>query len=234
MASGFMIGSECADWWKKRNEEYHDELEQYVLDNPGYFAVFVATAKATAADYAMVSIVDLARLGEGMAEGTVEGIVRDVFRLLAFLPQGKVLQGSKTLFGRAIQVLSNLRIWRALEGGLCVPISIAQALQRGGYKVAVSLKEIADALGSPLIRIFKDGTMWHTVEGALKSLGVQFSKFDGAAYRTLDALKRLASEQGKPLLVRIVGGGEGHAILVGPTASGVKIIDRVGMFNTLE
>jgi hypothetical protein len=61
MGQGFMIGSECADWWEKRNKEYHEELEQYVLDNPGYFAVFVATGKATAADFAMTMWVDLAR-----------------------------------------------------------------------------------------------------------------------------------------------------------------------------
>lgn len=235
MGQGFMIGSECADWWEKRNKEYHAELEQYVLDNPGYFAVFVATGKATAADFAMTMWVDLARLGEGAAEGSLKGIVQDVFRVLNFVPEGKVLQGSKTLFSRAVQVLSNFRIWRKIEGGLCAPIAIAQALQRGGHKLGVGLAEIAEALGTPLVGIFKKGVMWNAVEGALTKLGLQFSKFDGAAYKTFDALKRLASEQAKPLLVSITAAdGAGHAILVGRTATGIKIIDRYGVFNTLD
>jgi hypothetical protein len=57
--------------------QYHEEFEQYVLENPGYFAVFVATGKSTAADFAMTMWVDLARLGEGAAEGSVKGIVQD-------------------------------------------------------------------------------------------------------------------------------------------------------------
>jgi hypothetical protein len=235
MAQGFMIGSECADWWEQRNKAYHEELEQYVLDNPGYFAVFVATAKATAADFAMTMWVDLARLGEGAAEGSVKGVVQDVFRVLSFIPEGKVLQGSKTLLGRAVQVLSNFSIWRKLEGGLCVPIAIAQALQRGGHSIGVSLAEVAKALGTPLIRIFKDGVAWNLVEDALVKLGLQFSKFDGGVYRTLDALKQLAAREGRPLLVQVkAADGALHAILIGKTASGFKIIDRYGVFNSLE
>ena len=95
MAQGFMIGSECADWWEKRNKEYHEELEQYVLENPGYFAVFVATAKATAADFGTTMWVDLARLGEGAAEGSVKGIVQDVFRVLNFVPEPRFSQDQR-------------------------------------------------------------------------------------------------------------------------------------------
>lgn len=235
MAQGFMIGSECADWWEKRNKEYHAELEQYVLENPGNFAVFVATAKATGADFAMTMWVDLARLGEGFAEGSVTGIARDLFRLLNFVPEGKVLEGSNTYLGRAVQMIGNLRVWRKVEGGVCVPIAIAQAMQRGGHGIGVGLAEIADALGAPLIRIFKDGVVWEVVEGALSKLGLQFSKFDGAAYRTFDALKQLANRESGPILVRITAAdGAGHAILVGKTTGGIRIIDRYGMFNSLD
>ncbi len=235
MAQTFMIGSECADWWEKRNKEYHQELEQYVLENPGYFAVFVATGKATAADFAMTMWVDLARLGEGVAEGGVKGIAQDVFRVLNFIPEAKVLSGSKTLLGRAVQVVTNLRVWRNIEGGLCAPIAIAQALQRGGHRLGVGLAEIASALGTPLIGIFKNGVAWCAVEGALSKLGLQFSKFDGALYKTIDALKKLASTESGPLLVGITAAdGAGHAVLVGKTATGVKIIDRYGIFNSLD
>ena len=74
MEKGFMSGSERADWWQKRDKELHEELEQYVLENPGHFAAFAATGKATAADFAMTMRVDLASCGEGAAEGVSSGI----------------------------------------------------------------------------------------------------------------------------------------------------------------
>jgi hypothetical protein len=237
MGQGFMIGSECADWWEARNKEYHDELEQYVLDNPGYFAVFVATGKATAADFAVTMWVDLARLGEGAAEGSVSGIFQDVFRVLNFIPEGKVLQGSKTLLGRAVQMVSNLAIWRRLNGGLCVPIAIAQVIQRGGHGLGVGLAAIAKALETPLIGIFKSGTDWRVVERALSKLGLQFAKFSfsGTAFKTFDDLIKLAARQSGPLLVRIVNAAEeGHAILIDRTLGGIKIIDRYGIFSSLD
>lgn len=237
-----MIGSECADWWEKRNKEYHEELEQYVLDNPGNFAIVVATSKASAADFAMTMWVDLARLGEGAASGTVKGVVQDVFRVLNFVPEAKLAQGSKTIFSRAVQLVSNLTVWRKVEGGLCAPIAIAQVLQRGGHRIGVGLAEIAEKLGKPLRAIYKQGVPWSSIEGALTELGLQFSKYDGAAYKTLQSLKTLAGSKSGPLLVAVTFTKQvgqkieraGHAILVGKTASGVKIIDRYGMFNTLE
>lgn len=236
MTQDFMIGSECADWWEKRNKEYHEELEQYVLENPGYFAVFVATAKATAADFGTTMWVDLARLGEGAAEGSVKGIVQDVFRVLNFVPEAKVLSGSKTLLSRAVQLVSNFLVWRRITGSACVPIAIAQVFQRGGHGIGVTLAGIAKGLGTSLPDIIRSGVLrWSAVEGALSKLGLQFSRFEGAAYRTFDALKRLASGQPGTLLVGIeAADGAKHAILLGRTATGIKIIDRYGIFNSLD
>ena len=235
MSDNFMIGSECADWWEQRNKAYHEELEQYVLDNPGNFAVFVATTKATSADFAMTMWVDLARIGEGFAEGGLSGITQDIFRILNFIPEGKVLQGSKGLLGRAVQAVSNLTVWRKLEGGLCLPIAIAQAMQRGGYRIGVGLSEIAAALGKPLRAIFKDGASVGAIKSALTQLGLQFTEFSGTAFRTFEALKQLAASQSGPLLVTIkAADGAVHSILVGKTLSGIKIIDRYGIFSNLD
>jgi len=132
-------------------------------------------------------------------------------------------------------MVSNIRVWRRVEGGLCVPIAIAQVLQRGGYKIAVALSEIANALGTPLIRLFKSGADWAAVEAALAKLGLQFSKIDATALKTFEALKQLAAREGRPLLVRIVtAAGEGHAVLIGKARGGIKIIDRYGVFNDFE
>jgi hypothetical protein len=83
--------------------------------------------------------------------------------------------------------------------------------------------------------IFKRGVPWSVVEGALTKLGLQFSKIDGAAYRSFEALKNLASQHAGPLLVKLsTAAGDGHAVLVAKTTRGVKIIDRYGVFNNLD
>lgn len=235
MNDGWMIGSECADWWERRNKAYHEELEQYVLDNPGNFAVFVATAKATAADFAMTMWVDLARIGEGFAEGTAGGAVKDVFRLLNFVPQGKVLQGSKGLLGVASQRVTNLAVWRRLGGGLCAPITLAQALQHGGHRIAVNLAEVAQALGMPLMRIARRGVGDDLIRSALPRLGLRYKEFASAGLGSFEALKALAAQERSLLMVGITAAdGASHSVLVGRTLGGMKIIDRYGIFNSLD
>lgn len=233
---GVMIGSDCADFWEKRNKEYHQELEEYVLENPGLFGILVATSKATAADFAMVMWVDLARLGEGFAQGGVKGVVQDVFRVMSFIPQGKVLQGHKSWIGQVVQRVANIRIWRECRGGLCVPISFAQALQRGGYRIGVGLSEIADAIGLPLRTIFKEGTSWNLIEKALGQLGLQFTKLISTqgGLSTFKGVVDVVQTLNAPILLRIESSLGGHAILIGKTLTGIKIIDRYGIFRNLD
>ncbi len=227
---GVMIGSDCADFWEKRNKEYHEELEQYVLENPGMFGVLVATAKATAADFAMVMWVDLARLGEGAAQGGVKGIVQDLFRVLSFIPQGKVVQGHKTWIGQVWRSFSNFVVWKRVGDSLCVPIAIAQALQQTGHKIFVSIQDIATALRVPLDVLRKKGTSDSVVMPALTKLGLKFTQADMAVHNTFAATKQLAERLKRPILVTL----EDHTVLIGQTAKGVKIIDRYGVFNNLD
>ncbi|QHV97315.1 LysM peptidoglycan-binding domain-containing protein [Spirosoma endbachense] len=239
MAEGMMIGSECADWWAKRNKAYHAELEQYILENPGNFAVYIATAKASGADYLNTMYVDLARIGEGAADGSLKGAVQDFLRVLNFVPQGKVLKESATYFRAIVQQFTNLTIWRWLRGGLCAPIAIGQALQRAGYRIAISVSEIAKAIGIPLETIATSGTPNRLIADALRRLGVVFSEIDTARRRGLtsfEELKRLAIQEDRPLLVvlKSLENNVGHLILVSKTLSGIKIIDRYGLFNSLD
>lgn len=238
MWDGIMIGSECADWWDKRLKDYHAELEQYVLDNPGNFSVFVATAGATGADFAHTMVVDLARLGEGAAEGTAGGILRDLLRAMNFIPQGRILSGSRTFFGAIAQRISNLAIWRHIGGGLCAPIAIVQAVQRAGYRIGVGLHDVAKAIGKPLDVLAKSGTSPSLIGQTLKALGLNYSEVSAATRQgmtSFQALKQLAAGQPGPMLVGIhAPGGVGHRIVVGKTSAGIKIIDRYGMFDSLE
>lgn len=243
MADGIMIASDCADWWDEQLKNYKQELEEYVLENPGNWGIAVATVKATGADFAHMFFVDLLRLGEGVAQGGVKGLVQDLFRVMQFIPPGKVLAPARGLLGTVVQRVASLLHWRWIEGGLCAPIAIAQALQRTGQKFGVSLKEIAETFGKSLDEIHAGGVDPKAVTGALQKLGVEFSVLLSHGISKFDDLLALAKTTDGPVLVRIIGqtmqNGKlvvvgGHRILVGKTMAGMKIIDRYGAFNNLD
>jgi hypothetical protein len=216
------------------------------MENPTYWGIAVATVKGTGADLAHMFFVDVLRLGEGVAEGGVKGFVQDFLRAMSVIPAGKILHGVKAvpkgLIGRVVQQASNLIRWRKVDGGLCAPIAIAQAMQRTGQKLAVGLKEIADAIGTPLADISRDGLYLSTLADPLRRLGLHFDTWAAGSLGNLaDVFRRAASADG-PIMVAIKGarmeGGKlvdvGHAVLIGKTLGGVKIIDRYKVFNNID
>ena len=243
MADGIMIASDCADWWEAASKNRQADLEEFVTKHPKWWGIAIATAGGTALDAWDMFFVDLLRLGEGAAEGTVKGFLQDIFRVMSVVPQAKVLKGVKVLpvgIGKAVQVRQLGRLWRTVQGELCVPIAIAQAMQRTGQKLAVGLKEIADNLGQPLIDIYRQGqNHWPTIGPALTRLGVKHKAFSSASMTSFDDVVQKAATADGPLLVRVIGtnrqGKEfGHAILVAKTRSGVQIIDRFGFAKNLD
>ena len=259
--SDIMIGSECADWWEQQIKDYKKELEEYAVEHPNYWGI--AAIKATAADLGYVFFVDLARLGEGFAQGGVKGIVQDILRILSFIPPGKILQGAKPAGGQVVRYISNAKVWRHCGGGVCAPITIAQALQRTGTKFTVGLKEIADALGKPLIRIYKSGIHHSAIAKALTQLGLKFQTLAKGSITTFSAAFAKARVSEGPIMLFIKGrrykmekikgtnqwkyvtevidGVEtkvienvGHGVLVGKTLFGTKIIDRYGVVSNFD
>ncbi len=207
MAQGVMIASDCADWWDQQLKNYKKELDQYVVEHPDAFGIAVATVKASAADFAHAYFVDLIRLGEGTAQGGVKGILHDVLRVMNFIPEGKVLSSvkavPKSLIGRGIQVAANLLKWRRVEGGLCTPIAVAQALERSGQMFAVGLSEIAATLGERLSVIARDGVTWEVTGQLLERLGVKFEKLVPGVGLRFEDVMRTAGQHDGPLLVSI-------------------------------
>ena len=93
-----MSASELADWWDQQKAQSDKALEEWVQDNPQWWAIGIATFTATAMDLG-AGMVDALRLGEGVAKGTPGGVATDAMRLLALAgPLGK-------LGGKAITVL---------------------------------------------------------------------------------------------------------------------------------
>jgi hypothetical protein len=137
-----------------------------------------------------------------------------------------------------VQTATNLFHWRKLDGGLCVPITVAQALQRTGQKLAVSLRAIAEAAGESLAVIEQSGLSPDRIAGVLQRLGVEFTAISRGTVNTWDDIVRLAQSSEGPVMVGLRGVrnhvDEFHRILVGKTAGGVKIIDRSGAVNGLD
>jgi len=233
MFEGIMIGSECADWWEKHIADYKKDLGDYVERHPGNFAVAVATAGATAADLGDVFIVDLLRLGEGAAEGSASGIAHDVFRLMTFIPEGRVLKAVGGI-GRAKRAVEAAEMFRGVKGEICVPISIAQAIKIAGYKMAVGLSKVAEALNVDLKIIEEEGVGERLIAPALKKLGLVFDTIRRPGAKTFQEIAAIARQGRSPLMVGLTAAADGHQILIAETSQGMRIIDREGVFESLE
>jgi hypothetical protein len=125
--------ADFADWYDGEARQFTDEvLTDFVHRNPNLFGVLVAGTVSFQYDVGSLFFVDLLRLGTGAAEGSAKGIFQDVLRAISVIPVGKIPIIAKPILARVVRVLTNLFRWRHVEGGLCVPIAIAQALQHTG------------------------------------------------------------------------------------------------------
>src|SRR5688572_18297574 len=76
-----MALSELADWWDKQRRDSEKILDEWVQENPQWWAIGIATATSTAMELGG-GMVDALRFGEGMAKGDLKGAVQDGMRLL--------------------------------------------------------------------------------------------------------------------------------------------------------
>jgi hypothetical protein len=237
---GVMIGSDCADWWERHIQDFKRDLGDYVETHPGNFSILVATAGATLADLGDAFIVDPLRLGEGAAEGSWKGIVQDTFRVMSFIPPGRVFKMASG-FARAGRAAEAVNAFRGVRGGLCAPIAIAQAIKTAGYKMAVGLADVAKALGVDLGVIEKLGTDPSLIGPALRKLGLLFDEIPKGP-KSFGELAEMVRKSQSPLLISLeteaVEAGKvvttGHRTMIVPTRSGVRIVDRAGAFESLE
>lgn len=233
--------ADFADWYDGEARQYKEEiLTNFVHDNPNLFGVFVAGTASTVFDAASVFFVDIARLGTGAAEGSAKGIFQDVLRALSVIPAGKIPTITKPLLARIVRILTNLFRWRKVEGSMCVPITIAQALQHTGQKLVVSLEEIVTAMGKRFDDVFKNGATLDDLTNALTDLKAVFSKVPLSPFADWNAVAKIADATEGVVIVRLKAFDklgnfvDGHKIVVSKTMQGVQIIDRYGVFKNLE
>lgn len=96
---------------------------------------------------------------------------------------GAFAQGARPLIGK-------LKLYSDPGGGICVPMSIGNALRRTGQRFLLSLQEIGEASGLPFRQIWQSGLSDPQMLAALRRLGVQFETIQSA--KSLENLINIA------------------------------------------
>lgn len=212
-----LVASDIADWWDEQHKQSKQALDELVDNYPNWFGVSVATTAATAMELG-AGLVDVLRLGDGVASGTAGGFARDGLRLLQFAPAvGKV--------GRNVlaRVLANPR------GGICTWVSATKALRQVGTKAFASVDDLARAAGLRSISQLQ-GAFVHDIIPVLRRLGARVSQLPNP--RNLAQVNNAVKGDGVVLFsVKFSSAGKvvGHTLYAFRNAFGnILYADRTG------
>jgi len=182
-----MALSEYADWWDKQKKESEKFLEDWVDENPQWWAV--AAAVQTSMDLGQ-GMVDVLRFGEGVAEGGWRGYGKDFLRLLVLLGP----------LGRAGGMLSrflntNMIRFAVSTKGVTGPCTFTAAnnamniVSGPGKNLFLTARDAARALGRVLSQVGKAGKNYKI--GAWIDDLIPFLRSQGAKIRSLTNISRL-------------------------------------------
>lgn len=234
-----MALSDYADWWDKQHKESQRYLEEWVQENPQWWAIGLATAMATAMELG-AGTVDALRFGEGIAEGGVKGVGKDAIRLLVILgPLGRV-GGALSRVGHT----QAIRLAKMTTGvtGPCTFTAVNNALTatRGlGANFFLTARDAARALGRSLSSVGTLGGKYKLAawiddlvpflirQGVrLKNLGIP---------KTLQDIEKAAQANDGAVIFAIewtdlAGKIHRHSMIAFRTLGGVKFADYGGKF----
>jgi LysM repeat protein len=156
--------SDIADWWSEQHRTSKRELDEFVDEHPNWFGIIVAGTTATAMDIG-AGLIDVLRLGEGVAEGGLKGVAQDGLRLLHVAP--------------AVGRLSRFALARVMVDpnparGICTWVSAAKALRQVGAKAFASVDDLAQAAAFQSIRQL-GGAYVHQLTPVLQKLGARIT-----------------------------------------------------------
>jgi hypothetical protein len=156
--------SDIADAFETKRRKRHADLEEWVTENPQWWAVGLATVGATSMDF-LGGWVDALRLGEGAAEswetGSLRPVATDGLRVLTLLtPVTGAVRGAAAQAVRQSLLVRGLRL-AARPKGLTGPCTFQAANNVArlakGRDLFVTLKQMARAKGKNLSTLGKDG-----------------------------------------------------------------------------
>jgi LysM repeat protein len=218
--------SDLAAWWEKNRRESDKGLDDFVDAYPHLWVLAALTA--TAMDVG-AGTVDLLRFGEGAAEsyetGKIAPLLQDVLRGVSIAAAvGSFAQGARPLLGK-------LKLYSDPGGGICVPMSIGNALRRTGQRFLLSLQEIGEASGLPFRQIWQSGLSDPRMLAALRRLGTKFETIPRT--QSLENLISIAKKTDGVVSLPLSSAAGGHMALLERVGNRVRIVDRSGFYNSL-
>lgn len=121
--------TDVATWWDAQHKEAEISLAQFVERNPNQFAIILATGVHTSMVLGS-GMVDVLRIGDGLAKRTLSGTVQDGLRLAGIVgPAGKALQLLKSR--------AHMKIAKAIldpGGPICSWVNSTKALALTEFK----------------------------------------------------------------------------------------------------
>lgn len=241
--------ADFADWYDTTARNYTDEvLTEFVDRNPNLIGVWAAAGAANAFEIGSIVFVDLGRFGSGFGSGTTGGVFQDLLRALSVIPVGKVASTvgaiARPALGRFLNTAAQF-YWAAKRGKLCVPISIGQALERTGQSLVMTLDDVLKAAGRSIESFDSKlgrGMLPAEVRETLEAMQAKFSELPARIATSWSDIVGYAQGTEGLLMVSIkrtvTKGGKladtFHTILVSNSPQGVVIVDRYGLFKSLE
>lgn len=176
--------SQIADAFERKRAKRHADLEQWVYENPQWWAVGLATVGATSMDF-LGGWVDALRLGEGSTEaangGSWTGVAMDGLRVITQV--SPFTGGARGAVGQAVRqglIQRGLRLAtrpRGIRGPCSFQAANNVAQLAKGQDVFVTVKEMARAKG--VTRLVKRngkidlGAWFDELLPALRRLGIK-------------------------------------------------------------
>jgi hypothetical protein len=185
--------ADVAEWWEAQHASSKQILDKYVEDNPGLFSVMVATATAAAMQLG-AGMIDVLRLGEGAAEGTLKGFGEDGLRLIGIAgPLGK---GAKL-----VQSARGARLARVIAdpgGGICAWIAATKALRQTGQKAFAAVDDLLKAMNLPALSELPVIYTMRDLLGPLRRIGADVLEIGSA--KTIADVQRNVPRDGSVVL----------------------------------
>jgi hypothetical protein len=143
--------TDIADWFDEQKSQANRMLDSAVESSGGNQGVILAAVAGHTIMELGGSVVDLARLGDGIASGGLKGWGQDALRVIAIFPVGKTAQVIKTSKGTvAAKVVADVMP----KAEICSWVASVKALQHIGHsfngKILATVEDLAKAADVPL------------------------------------------------------------------------------------
>jgi hypothetical protein len=140
--------TDIADWFDEQKRQANRALDDAVESSDYNHNVILAAVAGHTIMELGGSVVDLARLGDGIASGTLKGLGQDALRVVAIFPVGKAAQMMKTAKGTtAAKVVADIMP----RAGICAWVASAKGLRHIGHsfngKILATVDDLVKAVG---------------------------------------------------------------------------------------